>query len=201
MRNGRHSDHKPASSSDNSESPSFRRRRALKQLAAGGAVAGAVAATIPTRWTRPVVQSVVLPAHAQTSPGDVQDGTFATRNIARSPTWLDFFIPTAKAVLPPQCGFEYGCARAQDNEIVLFLVFSGGGDVACYRSGPGQLGETVSFTHIEGKSVHDLCDIPTVKILSLEGDTPNRTLVISDGLAEIDLVETGGDCSCGDVPL
>lgn len=43
------------------------RRRMLKGLAAGG---GALATTrlVPESWKRPVVESMVLPAHAQTSP-------------------------------------------------------------------------------------------------------------------------------------
>lgn len=51
---------------DHSETRSPSRRRTLKRLASGGAVAGVVAAA-PSRWTRPVVESVVLPVHAQTS--------------------------------------------------------------------------------------------------------------------------------------
>ena len=42
------------------------RRKLLRSIAAGG---GAVVAgqTLPSRWTKPVVDSVLLPAHAQTS--------------------------------------------------------------------------------------------------------------------------------------
>jgi hypothetical protein len=43
------------------------RRRLLQALGLAGG--GAVAALLPTRWTRPLVEVVVLPAHAQTSPG------------------------------------------------------------------------------------------------------------------------------------
>ena len=41
------------------------RRRLLKQAIAGGIV-GAV--FLPERWVRPVVDAVIVPAHAQTSP-------------------------------------------------------------------------------------------------------------------------------------
>jgi len=43
------------------------RRNLLKSIAAGG---GAIVAgkTLPEKWTAPVVDSVLLPAHAQTSP-------------------------------------------------------------------------------------------------------------------------------------
>ena len=44
-----------------------KRRRLLKAIAAGG---GAVIAgrSLPETWSRPVVDSLALPAHAQTSP-------------------------------------------------------------------------------------------------------------------------------------
>jgi hypothetical protein len=46
------------------------RRRLLKTLAAGG-VAGAA---LPAQWTRPVIEAVVLPAHAQATGGAVTGG-------------------------------------------------------------------------------------------------------------------------------
>ncbi len=39
------------------------RRKALKKIAVGTAVAGALA--VSSKWTKPVVNSVILPAHAQ----------------------------------------------------------------------------------------------------------------------------------------
>jgi hypothetical protein len=48
------------------EEPVAERRRLLKQAMAGGIVG---AALLPERWLRPVVDSVIVPAHAQTSPG------------------------------------------------------------------------------------------------------------------------------------
>jgi hypothetical protein len=41
------------------------RRRAIK-LVAGGVVVATIA--LPSKWTRPIVESVVVPAHAQASP-------------------------------------------------------------------------------------------------------------------------------------
>jgi len=45
------------------------RRNVLKGgvVVAGAAVAAAL--TLPKKWTRPLVEAVVVPAHAQTSPG------------------------------------------------------------------------------------------------------------------------------------
>ena len=41
-------------------------RRRILQLALAGGTLGAL--TVPDKWTRPVVKSVVVPAHAQASP-------------------------------------------------------------------------------------------------------------------------------------
>lgn len=48
------------------------RRRLLKVLGASGGVV--VAATLPKNWSTPVVESVVLPAHAQTTEPDDESG-------------------------------------------------------------------------------------------------------------------------------
>jgi len=66
------------------------RRRLLTTLASGGVAAGAMA--IPTKWARPVVDSVVLPAHARSSPGCVgQGGQTLTLNGNLAPDQQDPF--------------------------------------------------------------------------------------------------------------
>lgn len=62
------------------------KRRLLKALSAGGVVA--TAPLLPTAWTKPVVNVVVLPAHAQMSP--------ASQTI--SATFTGFITGT-----PPEC--------------------------------------------------------------------------------------------------
>ncbi len=44
-----------------------RRRKLLKAVAAGGGVAVGMKGLLPHKWTSPVVESVLLPAHAATS--------------------------------------------------------------------------------------------------------------------------------------
>lgn len=50
------------------------RRRSLKQILAGGGVAGA-AFMVPGQWAKPVVERVMLPAHAQTTGALFAGGT------------------------------------------------------------------------------------------------------------------------------
>lgn len=59
------------------------RRLVLKSIVAGGTVTTA-ARTLPEQWTRPVTDSVVMPAHAQTSPG-LADLTCRVENYASDP--------------------------------------------------------------------------------------------------------------------
>lgn len=47
-------------------SPSHSRRAVLKKIVAGTGIAATVAA-LPEKWTQPVVDKVLVPAHAQTS--------------------------------------------------------------------------------------------------------------------------------------
>ena len=79
------------------------RRRALKSLAGTGAVASA-GLMLPERWTRPVVESAVLPAHAQGSValnGNFQVMVGLNINVAdardASGGLLGFLVPAAHA--------------------------------------------------------------------------------------------------------
>lgn len=68
---------KPAETSDEAvlnngqaddSNPVAARRKILRTIVTGGGL-GATAAFVPTTWTKPVVDAVTLPAHAQTSGG------------------------------------------------------------------------------------------------------------------------------------
>jgi len=69
------------------------RRRLVRSLAAGG---GALSATalLPNSWTKPVVNTVILPAHAQLS-GLPQSMTFAFANLAPSASGAVFACSAA----------------------------------------------------------------------------------------------------------
>ena len=62
------------------------RRKLLKSIAAGSGVIVA-GKSLPESWSRPVVDSVMLPAHAQTSPPPPAAGcgTLTITNIIRTP--------------------------------------------------------------------------------------------------------------------
>jgi hypothetical protein len=62
---------------ESSDSKTQGRRRLLKALVAtGGAAAGATA--LPSRWTRPFIDSLSIPAHAQASSLPLVTGPFST---------------------------------------------------------------------------------------------------------------------------
>ena len=74
------------------------RRKILKQTLAGGAVISAGVAS--SKWSKPVVDSVVLPAHAQTSTpgGGTGGGTTASPGGGTTATPT---TPTPTTSLPP----------------------------------------------------------------------------------------------------
>ena len=102
------------------------RRKLLKSIAAGS---GAIVAgkSLPESWSKPVVDSVILPAHAQTSPG--AEPTTFTQTITQTieltePTVLSFdfdigsFIPTGAGTVTVTAFADLGnylSAPGQDN--------------------------------------------------------------------------------------
>lgn len=101
------------------------RRRLLKALAAGGVGA----ALLPKEWTRPIVDSMLLPAHAQGSVGSLT-GTYTNIingngvGAAQSPSVFErlanAFIPAAHAVVVECIPNTIPCAvmRVFDNNFV-----------------------------------------------------------------------------------
>ena len=77
------------------KSTSNSRRKVLKAIGVGGVLAG----TIPSSWTKPVVKSVILPAHAQTSQPEPE----------------------------PECDFGGPCTTGMNVNIITAALQGGGG--------------------------------------------------------------------------
>ena len=106
---------------NNKKSVNTSRRKALKTIAAGTAVAGGLA--LSGKWSKPVVDTIILPAHAQATNGAAPATTTPTPTTtsgvcvlvggcievttAQNPTTQQTYITSAAvvgAVLPPQAG-------------------------------------------------------------------------------------------------
>lgn len=74
------------------------RRRLLKALATTGGAMATGSAVLPAKWVSPVVNSIMLPAHAQTS---LVVGNFGPAELRlsrrESPSVLDLVVPRAEA--------------------------------------------------------------------------------------------------------
>lgn len=61
-------------SDKNSKAPVDKKRRGALKVAGTSAAGIVTAASLPSQWQKPILDSIVLPAHAQTSPGTGTDG-------------------------------------------------------------------------------------------------------------------------------
>ncbi|MCI5210116.1 MAG: twin-arginine translocation signal domain-containing protein [Candidatus Electrothrix sp. ATG2] len=82
------------------------RRKALKTLAIGaGALAGST--VLPERWVSPVIESIALPAHAQTSASTSVFCTPAELTLAEGHSGTDeMIIEASGCITPPQANIE-----------------------------------------------------------------------------------------------
>jgi hypothetical protein len=108
------------------------RRKLLKSVVAGGGAA-TVAKLMPDQWSRPVVDSVVLPSHAQTSispfgpfytmlRAGMNDSSGQMAEQGFSEELLEFFTPAAQAQQPAS------------PEIVAFTANASGESFLCASS-------------------------------------------------------------------
>jgi hypothetical protein len=106
------------------------RRKLLKSVAAGG---GAIIAgkTLPEKWTKPAVDAVVLPAHAQTSAG-TYSGSGQQASIGSDSTFaraLDSLVPQAHARPPYELSWCIRRVPGSKTADVDFLVTVGSNPV------------------------------------------------------------------------
>lgn len=130
---------KPTSTGDEKASG---RRKLLKSVVAGGG-AVTVAKVLPDQWARPVVDSVMLPSHAETSipgrgpfvAGNIQGMNGSVTQMAEqgfSEELLEFFAPSAHAgaFSPPEAlrlqvndsGNSYLCGDRSDDPSEVVTV-------------------------------------------------------------------------------
>jgi len=99
------SDYVDSKTQKHSDKPSGDRRKTLKTLLVGSGVALAAGKTLPDKWTKPVVDSVILPAHAQTTtPPDTTDTPQepTTSAAPTTTTTTTTTIPPETTLQPPQ---------------------------------------------------------------------------------------------------
>jgi hypothetical protein len=183
------------------------RRRLLAKLMVGGAAATA----LPVQWSKPVVDTVLLPVHAQTSPatrvrtisggGGVssQSGSLApSRSFARN--LVDYIIPTARAV----GAFSAYCVEIDveeiDGEVTAVTVTKycwdacGPGQWVDRTTGPFDLTYDSGADEWSGKADGDCC---TLRIFNIDTSSGSRLAdVIYGGIPSTIVPGNGCDCSC-----
>ena len=78
-----------------------KRRKALKSILAGSGTV-VTAAAMQDKWAKPVIESVVLPAHAQTSGASGASFVLSNSNTQNGSDLLDTLVPRAMADCTPQ---------------------------------------------------------------------------------------------------
>ena len=116
----------PGSEVKSSEDKNSGRRKLLKSVVAGGG-AVTVAKMLPDQWARPVVDSVMLPSHAQTSmaaigaflsSGPITMLSVPTQQLADqgfSEELLEFFTPAAHAGFEEPNSFAFSANETGDS--------------------------------------------------------------------------------------
>jgi hypothetical protein len=100
------------------------RRRLLMALAAGGAGATVTAKLLPARWTRPAIDSVLLPAHAQATGFS---SSFLTMNVVLADAGggvMDLIVPRAHAGGTMTSTVDI-CVNITNNVAEIFVLVDG----------------------------------------------------------------------------
>lgn len=146
--------------SETSDRPAAGRRKLLKSALLGGGAAGAWLLA-PERWTRPVIESVTLPAHAQTSAPTLGEGPWASgepirdvslpRDRSLAQRLSDFFVRPAAAGrdIGGSCPSSFGICISRTgsgNEIEVRIGFSVGSEDSRTFTPAGDLTFTRKFS-------------------------------------------------------
>jgi hypothetical protein len=182
------------------------RRKVLKKLSIGGASLGAY---LPVKWTKPVVDSVFLPAHAQTS-GDgcpssvsevvtlncddrpfedgVNDGWFFPYRIVRD---SDGCLSFENGNFNEECAVEIGVGVQEGTVTAIIEMNNGGGlqTLVSVSSGTSAECPDLTPTSSTSDSVSGQCTTPggvtfnyeaTVSIQAGSSNLGTSSFVVSD---------------------
>jgi len=191
---------------DNKSSES--RRKLLKSIAAGS---GAIVAgkSLPESWSRPVVDSVILPAHAQTSPGFDGNYTGALNfgSLNLGDTMLAMLVSDARAGSNGMSEHDILCIEVMGGAFRFGLLLGTLGDIdAIYRQDGGTVGDEILWTG-DGLicSTGDLPDEVGLKVTTVDeagahfelwepgSQEPFETDILPLGLCPWDVPNTGCD--------
>jgi hypothetical protein len=151
------------------------RRRLLATLGTGGAIA--VAKTLPESWTKPLIDSVMLPAHGETSP------TIPLVSLSSTP-----------ASAPEDGGtftFELSLSAATTNTVTVVVAYTGtatagtdySGNTTSHSISPGELSTSWTLTGIADASAEGnesiIADIQSVTNAT-ENGTQTETLTLEE---------------------
>jgi hypothetical protein len=149
------------------------RRRTLKAVLAGGAVVSA-----PAAWQKPVVDSVLMPTHAQSSPteGPCGSGGPCTNNMTANILFAELvggdLIVVGDAQIPPNegCGFgdpaepptwtepQLVCEVISDGNLIADETFQTANDPCGFGTAAVTEGCMVSCSVSVGEASHDLAE-------------------------------------------
>lgn len=163
-------------SNQNDQNPGQPKRRStLKSLLLGG---GALTlGSLPNQWVKPVVDTVALPAHAETTTPARNGFTVNVVEETRAPGLLDRLIPSAHASAAPIPGNGILCIeRSGSGWEASYEV--GGGTVL---TGSGEFNECVTLQ----------CGVAAVDLMVVQAN--------EDGSFDFELYGTG--IGCGGTPV
>lgn len=151
------------------------RRKALKSLlATSGVVAGSQA--LSSQWSKPLIEAVILPAHAQTSgtsgtftSGIINNPISSNRNWFRNSNLLDTLISPAHAnhddVAESVCGEEETGGGSYQ---LLFNIQGSTVDICFSSLGGHQECTKEGFTTIDGNNIADITFVVDASVDDIE---------------------------------
>jgi hypothetical protein len=189
----------------NSKDLKKNRRKALKSIIAGsGAVVAG--AHVPSSWRQPIVESVVLPAHAQTSPGTetVYSGSGLIQQTSVETDDGDFLARLVNEIVPSahaQAGGSfYACVIAGDStaEVSIAGIGREGSDARMIRRGSLPLPPPMG-SGAEGVISAQGSDTAPCEFSSADLSRPARIVSIDESTAVVEVLtrcgeELEGDC-------